>query len=131
MKYKTKHSVQLISYLKNHQNEHLNMQDIQHDLPDIPVATLYRLMDSLIDEGLVRKYIIGPNQFCCFQYSECGHEHHHFHLICEKCGTLIHLNCHEVNLLLEHIRGEHGFSVDMDKVNLYGLCEKCEKEAKL
>ena len=61
MKYQTKHKYQLVNYLKRKQDSHLTMMEIQKGCKDIPVATLYRLMDSLIEEGLVRKYIIGPN----------------------------------------------------------------------
>ena len=131
MKYHTKHKTTLLTFLEENKDQHLNIQEIQKALPTIPVATLYRLMDSLVNEGTVRKFIIGPNQFCCYQFSGCNHEHHHFHLICERCGKLIHLECDEVNLLLEHIKVEHGFDVNVDKVNLYGLCEECEKEGNL
>ena len=127
MKYKTKHSVQLVNYLKDNEDKHLTIIEIQKALPDIPVATLYRLMDDLLAQGVVRKYVIGPNQSCCFQYVDCLNEHQHFHLICEKCGKLIHLECGEVNHLLGHIEDEHGFKVDITKVNLYGLCEDCKK----
>ena len=131
MKYQTKHKYKLISYLKRNQDKHLTMVELQKGCKDIPVATLYRLVDSLIEEGAVRKYIIGPNSSCCFQYIGDGDLHHHFHLICEKCGKLIHLECGEVDHLLEHIKEDHGFSVDISKVNLYGLCEDCKKENNL
>lgn len=127
MKYQTKHKLEVITFLKKHQNEHLNISEISKGLKNVPTATLYRLIDSLVEEGLVRKYVIGPNQFCCFQYVECG-EHLHFHLICEKCGKLIHLECHEVNHLIDHIKDDHGFDVDLSKVNLYGICEDCKKK---
>lgn len=127
MKYKTKHRTKLIGFLKKNHGEHLTIHDIQRSLPDIPQATLYRLMDSLLEEGLVRKYVIEPNASCCYQYCDCDHDHHHFHLICEKCGKLIHLDCHEVDKLVDHIEGDHGFKVDINKVNLYGLCDECQK----
>ena len=131
MKYQTKHKAQLINYLKSNSDKHLSISDIQKDLKDIPVATLYRLIDSLVESGEVRKYIIGPNSSCCFQYVD-GHDcHNHFHLICEKCGKLYHLECHEVDHLLEHIKDEHGFSIDISKINLYGLCEDCKKGSSL
>ena len=53
--------------------------------------------------------------------------YHHFHLICEKCGKLIHLDCHEAEHLLVHIKDEHGFAIDVSKVNFYGLCDDCQK----
>ena len=128
MKYKTKHRYELINYLEKNKDRHLTIQEIQSDLKDIPVATLYRLMDSLLEEGLIRKYIIGPNSACCFQFND-EHCHEHFHLICEKCGKLIHLKCDEVDHLISHINADHSFKIDTSKINLYGLCEDCQKEA--
>ena len=125
MKYRTKHKTEILKFLKENDDKHLSIQEIHQSLKDIPIATLYRLMDGLEKEGVVRKFIIGPNSSCCYQYAEC--DHHHFHLVCEKCGKLIHLDCDEVDHLLQHIKGEHGFAVDINKVNLYGLCDECEK----
>ncbi len=127
MKYKTKHRDELINYLKKHKNSHLTINEIHDDLSCIPQATLYRLIDSLVEEGIVRKYIIEPNSACCYQYADCKHDHQHFHLICERCGKLIHLECDEVNHLITHINEEHSFNVDISKVNLYGVCEECQK----
>lgn len=129
MTYKTKHKTRLINYLISKSNEHLTIQDIQKDLPMIPIATLYRLIDTLIDDGVVRKYIIGPSSSCCFQYVSCPHSDH-FHLICEKCGKLIHLECDEVNHFISHLEGEHGFNVDISKINFYGICKDCQREDK-
>lgn len=129
MKYKTKHRDQLINYLKANSDKHLSIIDIQNDLKDIPQATLYRLMDSLVKDGVVRKYIVEPSRSSCYQYAGCEQEHQHFHLLCEKCGKLIHLECDEVNHLFEHIKDEHGFAIDVSKVNLYGLCDECRKNS--
>ena len=128
MKYNTKHKNELILFLMKNADRHLTISEIHEELPKIPQATLYRLMDSLCEDGLLRKYTIGPNSSCCYQYNS-GSCHEHFHLICERCGKLIHLQCDEVEHLLTHIKDEHGFMVDMSKINLYGLCEECQKKA--
>ncbi len=131
MKYNTKHRNEIIKYLKKNEDKHLTIQEIKEELKGkIPQATLYRLMDSLEQEGVVRKYIIGPSFACCYQYADCHHEYEHFHLVCQKCGKLIHLECDEVEHLVNHIKDDHGFAVDVTKVNLYGLCEDCQKENK-
>ena len=130
MKYKTKHKTELIEFLKKNEDKHLTIQEIQRSLKGIPQATLYRLMDSLVEAGQVRKYYIEPNSSCCFQYVDNEHCHEHFHLICKKCGKLIHLECDEVDHLLQHIKDDHGFDIDVSKVNFYGECEECRKEAK-
>ena len=130
MKYKTKHKTELIEFLKKNEDKHLTIHEIQRSLKGIPQANLYRLMDSLVKSGQVRKYFIEPNSSCCFQYVDSEHCHEHFHLICKKCGKLIHLECDEVDHLLQHIKYDHGFDIDVSKVNFYGECEECRKEAK-
>lgn len=127
MKYKTKNKTLLISFLEKHSDEHFTIDQIREHLPEIPQASMYRLMDSLVESGKVRKFVAGQNDPCCFQYVDDEHCHHHFHLICERCGKLIHLECDEVDHLLHHIDEEHGFSVDISKVNFYGLCEDCKQ----
>ena len=131
MNYKTKHREELINFLKKNQDRHLSIQEIIIEMKGkVPTATLYRLMDSLVKEGVVRKYIIGPSSSCCYQYNSCLEDNEHFHLICEKCGRLFHLRCDEVSHLMKHINDEHGFSIDPCRINLYGVCEECQKEDK-
>ena len=130
MKYKTKHKAELIEFLKKNQDKHLTIQEIQKSLKKIPQATLYRLMDSLVENGEVKKYFIDPNTSCCFQYMGSEACHEHFHLICKKCGKLYHLECKEVDNFLQHIKDEHGFDIDVSKVNFYGECESCKNEDK-
>ena len=127
MKYKTKNRSKIIEFLKSKENEHLTIQEIQNYLPDIPQATLYRIIESLVNEGIVRKYFLSPNSSCCFQYADCHIDHQHFHLVCEQCGKLIHLDCDEVDHLIEHLKADHNFTVDVSRVNLYGLCDKCAR----
>lgn len=128
MKYITKHKLVVINCLKKNSDTHLTIEQIGELLKGkVPLATLYRIMDQLVLEGLVRKYIIDRNNSACFQYIGDGNEHSHFHLLCTKCGRLFHLECREVNHLLKHIEDEHGFSVDISKVNLYGICKDCQR----
>ena len=133
MKYNTKNKNYVRSFMKEHEDKHLSIEEISEGLWEsarpVPLPSLYRIMDELVDEGIVRRYTIDRSSAACFQYA--GDEaHNHFHLICSKCGKLIHLECDEVHRLLDHIEEEHGFAIDMTKVNLYGLCESCQKENK-
>lgn len=131
MKYHTKNKVKIISCLKKNNEKHLSVEQIYDELShQVPLASLYRNLDELVEEGSVRKFVIDRNNSACYQIVDDGNEHNHFHLLCTKCGKLIHLECHEVDHLLKHIESEHNFNIDITKVTLYGVCEECAKEGK-
>ena len=128
MKYNTKNKLIVINCLKEHSSSHLTIDQMGDILKErVPLASIYRIVDSLVEEGVVKKFVIDRNTPACFQYVGDGNEHSHFHMLCSKCGRLFHLECDEVNHLLEHIEKEHGFKVDISKVNLYGVCKDCQE----
>ena len=59
----------------------------------IPIgqSTVYRRLECLVDEGLVKKYIIDGTSPACFEYvgevPDSGCEAC-FHFKCEKCGQI-------------------------------------------
>lgn len=91
-------------------------------------STIYRQLESMVDEGLINKYILDSNTPACFEYVD---EHDHaegdfcFHCKCEKCGKLIHMNCDELKSIESHLASRHGFKLDPLRTVLYGLCEEC------
>ena len=93
---------------------------------DVPLASIYRNIDKFLEEGLIRKYVVNDNA-SCFQIVD-EKESNHFHLLCSKCGKLIHLECDEVGDLIQHIEKEHNFEIDISKINLYGLCPSCRSK---
>ena len=95
---------------------------------NVGTATIYRQLDKLGEQGVVRKYVIDEKTGACYQYIEeqegCRK---HFHLKCTRCGRLIHLTCDHLSGLGEHIYEHHGFRVDPSKTVFYGLCAECEE----
>jgi len=92
----------------------------------IAPSTVYRCMERLENEGLLRKYVIDETSAACWQYiEEPAACRHHFHLKCTCCGELIHADCDFLETLGEHILEHHGFAVDNLKTVLYGTCAAC------
>lgn len=92
-------------------------------------ATVYRQLDRLVSEGIAVKVTPEGEKRACYALvnrSSC-HKERCYHLKCEKCGQLIHINCEELGLLGEHMRAEHGFSIDMGRTVLLGVCEACTR----
>ena len=91
-------------------------------------ATLYRYLDVLVSTGDVKKYILSESDKACYQYVDSSEDcKEHFHLMCIDCGTLQHLECLQINEIINHVVKDHKFKVDPGRVVLYGLCEECQK----
>lgn len=131
IKYKTKQQELLLSCFKAMQGRHFTAEDVaayfQKQNISIGIATIYRQIEKFVAMGVVQKYFLGEQNAACFQYmgEECHKEVSHFHLKCEKCGTLIHLKCHDLEQLSSHLMAEHGFALDPFRTVFYGLCENC------
>ena len=131
IKYKTKQQELLLSCFKAMQGRHFTAEDVsayfQKQNISIGIATIYRQIEKFVAMGVVQKYFLGEQNAACFQYmgEECHREVSHFHLKCEKCGTLIHLECHDLEQLSSHLMAEHGFALDPFRTVFYGLCENC------
>jgi len=84
-----------------------------------------------VAEGQVRRYSAGQGESACFQLIEGGKEcSEHFHLKCERCGKLMHLECVHMDSLKDHLMAAHGFSVNSSQTVLYGLCSECTGQEK-
>ena len=91
-------------------------------------STVYRHLESLVDDGIITKYYIDTNSPACFEYVEpASHADADvcYHCICEKCGKLIHLHCEEVKALQDHMFEHHQFKMDPMRTVFYGLCDQC------
>ena len=133
-KYKTKQREKIIEYLESNNSRHITADEIIEHFRILgdPVgkATVYRCLEALLSENIVRKYVVSERDSACYQYveekSECSN---HYHMKCITCGSLFHLECEEVMELKEHILKHHNFQIDVCKTVLYGYCRKCMKES--
>ena len=131
-KYKTKQREILLEYLRSVPGVHITASDVCEYLKEkgapIGQSTVYRQLESLVDEGIINKYIIDANSPACFEYvDQDSHEAGEFcfHCKCEQCGKLIHLHCDELEAIQEHMYREHSFKMDPVRTVFYGLCETC------
>lgn len=132
-KYKTKQRDLILGYLENNKDTHLTADGIAEYMrnQEKPVSrsTVYRYLDVLVKEGLVRKYVIEEGKCCCYQYvSKENTCKSHYHFKCSKCMKLLHVDCDILDKIYEHVKSEHGFVVDNSKTVFYGLCKACREE---
>lgn len=128
--YNTKQRELLLMFLKKSGSEHITVQEISAFLTNegnpMGVSTIYRQLDRLVEQGIVRKYILDGRLGACYQYIENDSDcQTHFHLKCVSCGKLIHIDCNHLNDINDHIFQQHGFCVDNSKTVFYGICHEC------
>lgn len=130
--YKTKQREIILNYLKSNKDKHLTIEDVSNHLKQqneqVGQTTIYRYINILVNDGLVRKYIIDLGQPACFQYIENTKEcESHYHLKCNNCGDILHISCRVFKDIENHLNEEHKFKIDNSKLILYGTCDKCNE----
>ncbi len=129
MSYKTKQSALILEYIRQNSDRHLTAEEISDGLKnEVGKTTVYRNLDRLCSQGVVRKYLLTDGKSSCYQYIDCDGSDSHFHLKCLKCGRLFHLECEHLSDIDEHIKAFHDFRVDTSRTVFYGICGQCEKE---
>ncbi len=130
--YQTKQKEAILLILKNNKNKHLTCEEIYDLLKEnnyhVSLATLYRYLDKLVNDNIIRKYNSLNLGKARYQFiAEDCQKSNHFHLICLKCNKLIHLNCDLLSDSIKHLEEEHTFKVVKEKVVFYGYCNECQE----
>ncbi len=94
-------------------------------LPQVNASTVYRTLDVLVDEGLVRRTDLGTGR----AVFEPAHEHQHHHLVCESCGAVAHVHDDVLAGIAPRIEKSSGFRLGDREVTLFGLCLECQTRA--
>jgi Fur family ferric uptake transcriptional regulator len=87
----------------------------------IGLATVYRTLAVLVDEGIVDALSHHDGERC---YRLCGAEHHH-HLVCTECHRVVELTDCGVSEWLERAAEEQGFVATEHRLEVSGLCAAC------
>lgn len=125
--YKTRQRELILNYLIENKNHHVIADDIAEHL-SVGKSTVYRYLDKLVNDGIVRKYNIADGKSACYQYCENTDCHNHYHFKCNECGNLFHIECSHIDNMTQHIYKSHRFNVDLCKTVIYGICESCSKK---
>lgn len=127
LKYTTKPRRELLDFFKSHDGECYTADELEEKIGGkMGKATLYRTLSAFSDEGIIVKYYTGdgmPASYMIKSSEECDS---HFHLRCLVCGKLFHVDCDVMDETIEHIKREHGFTVDVIHSTMYGVCRECE-----
>lgn len=129
MSYSTKQKELILDVIKSKKKE-FTIKDIFNELDGVGLTTVYRLVDKLVEDGLINKNISKDN-ITTYEYLEkCDHENH-FYLKCDICKKLEHVDCDCIDELYNHINKNHKFKLNKENIVINGTCSKCEKRKRL
>lgn len=97
-------------------------QKIHSENAKIGIATVYRNLAKLVEEGQIQK-ICGLGNADRYD----GNVNKHFHFYCEECGRVYDIAYPEENInnKIEQISGHKVLNHDFI---FYGICKDCRKE---
>lgn len=128
--YRTKSREYLMEFFEKHNEQIVSAADIDAYLKEngktINLATIYRNLDKMTEDGVLLKYKTAKDEHAVYQYTG-GHKacQNHLHLQCSKCGKIIHLECCFMKEITEHLMEHHGFMLECNHSVLYVLCREC------
>ena len=129
--YNTKQREIILNYLIDNKNKTITAEDIIKYSTKIGEkigkATVYRNLNNLVENNIIKKFILEDNKCSCYQYIDGKKCEDHYHLKCKNCNKIIHLDCDEFKNIQNHISKEHDFEIDSIKTVLYGLCKNCKE----
>jgi len=91
----------------------------------IGLTTIYRTIELLKEEGIVKQYF-DSNNTASYKYTNDCISDNHFYLKCVKCETIYHVDCSCMSDLYYHILKTHKFAIQTKNIILPGLCSKCK-----
>ncbi len=94
-------------------------------MPRISLATVYRNLEILSEAGLIGKLEISGRQKR-FDYEVSDHDH----IYCIICHRVDNLNIERESVKSEQLADEAGYSITGYRVEIIGICPKCQKKQK-
>lgn len=93
---------------------------VRKRLPHVSLGTVYRNLDFLQSQGLVRKLDkIGPQM----RFDACTDPHLHLH--CLRCGHVADLPADAASVVL-HVPDKMPYEIQGHWLELFGLCSGCK-----
>jgi Fur family ferric uptake transcriptional regulator/Fur family peroxide stress response transcriptional regulator len=97
---------------------------VKKEDPEIGLATVYRNLNLMCDEGVIQKV----NSEGCSFYD--GNPAPHDHFVCERCGTVMDAPAEYDRNLDKEIEERAGVRVSRHSVIYRGICKACLEKQK-
>ena len=112
-----------------HSSHHMTAEEIFNRVQALTqasnIATVYRTLDLLVEEGLACRSDLGGGRV---SYSTTEHGPH-IHLVCRHCGCVIDADNKLLDSLSDQLQEKHGFEANLQHISFNGLCAQCQSQA--
>lgn len=87
-------------------------------------VTVYRILDLLVDHGVVEKLSTGGR---AFYYGLAPNRHHrpHPHFYCTNCGQMYCLNPESLKVDMEDLKKTFPGRIEKVEIRVDGICKNC------
>ena len=135
IRYNTTQRELIMAVIEKNRGRHITAEDVLIALvregSPVAKATIYRHFERLEKEGLLIKYSPVDGASACYQYAETtGNLLSNYHMKCECCEKLFHLDCSFLDQISDHFREHHKFDLNRFKTVFYGTCSECTEKNK-
>ena len=97
---------------------------VQQHREEVNLASVYRALSVLAELDLVRESRLGDSDASTW---ELAHPDEHFHLVCERCGSVTHHVGSLVEEIAAHLREGHDFEPSGVELVVTGVCARCRR----
>jgi Fur family ferric uptake transcriptional regulator len=128
--YHTEQKRMLLDFLEQNRAHSFTIEEIAGGLAGEHApgkSTVYRLMNQLVEAGVVRRFVRGNSRHFVYQLMQetCRN---HLHCRCTSCGKLYHLD-EETSRFMGQLLQKNGFMLDGGQTTLLGTCRGCGGQA--
>jgi len=92
----------------------------------ISLATVYRSLDFLVKEGLIKESSLGLDQ----AHFEVTTKTQHFHFMCLECGEVIELDAADIHDSLNNACQAKNLQISETHLYVRGICDNCRAKTK-
>jgi Fur family transcriptional regulator, ferric uptake regulator len=89
-------------------------------------ATVFRTLDLLAEQGALERLDLPNGEHA---YVACAPQDHHHHVVCRNCGASAEVDDNGLQAVVREIGAQSGYRIEDHRLELYGLCPKCQREA--
>ncbi len=119
--------IKILEILERNQTRHMSAESIYRELMneggEIGLATIYRVLAQFESASLVvRHHFEGGHSVY-----ELDDGEHHDHIVCVKCGKVDEFFDDVIEQRQREIAKQSGYTVTDHCLNIYGICDQCNK----